>query len=143
MIDRHLIYFIHIYFDHRVVNMKAFHAHIYFQQKDLELAGSLAEQARRINLFESVKVHRQPVGPHPTSMIELHFNRTSYAAVLKWLKAHHHAFSVLIHHDTGDDFKDHTDGILWLGKKLSLDFTFFDLIQMRPDLRMDREDKRT
>lgn len=117
---------------------KRFHAHIYFEPKDLESARSLAEKARVISQFEFVTISELPVGPHPTGMIEIHFSEPSHSLAIDWIKNNRGTFSGLIHQDTGDDLKDHTDNILWLGPKVPLDFSFFELIRRRPDLRIHR-----
>src|SRR4051812_19198965 len=120
-------------------DMKHFHVHVYFEPDNIESARSLADRACLISLFEYVKLHEQPIGPHPTGMIEAHFSEPFYVSVLEWLEASRGDFSVLIHQDTGDDFKDHTAGIRWLGKELPLDFGFFELIQVRPEFRIHHE----
>src|SRR4051812_10736757 len=104
--------------------MKRFHAHIYFESESLELARSLAGRAHLMGLFETVKLHEQPIGPHPTGMVETHFSQPSYNSAIEWIASNRGSFSALIHQDTGDDFKDHTDGIRWFGTKLPLDFSF-------------------
>lgn len=116
--------------------MKRFHVHIYFEENCLEAARVLKATANQVGLFEFVKFHEQPVGPHSTGMIEAHFNESAYTNVLEWVEASRGAFSALIHQDTGDDYKDHTDGIRWLGKELPLKFGFFDLILGSPELRI-------
>jgi len=116
--------------------MNRFHAHVYFASGDLERARFLVNRAGLMNLFELVKLHEQPIGPHPTAMIEVHFSEQFYIAALDWLEANRGVFSVLIHQDTGDDFKNHTDGIQWLGKRMPLDFNFFELIQIHPELEI-------
>lgn len=116
--------------------MKRFHVHIYFEPNNLENARFLANRAEQTSLFEFVKLQEEPIGPHPTGMIEGHFNELSYVPVLNWLETNRGPSSVLIHQDTGDDFKDHTTGARWLGKELSLDFNFFELIQARPEFRI-------
>ena len=116
--------------------MKYFHVHIYFDAKDLELACSLGEQARLTNFFSNIQICKSPIGPHPKGMIEMHFVESSFATILNWVKLHRKGFSVLIHEDTGDDIKDHTDGVVWLGEKLLIDFSFFELIQLHPELRV-------
>lgn len=118
--------------------MKHFHVHVYFESHSLDRARRWASDADRTGLFELVKFHSRPVGPHPTGMIEAHFSEPSYAFILKWLESNRGEFSVLIHQDTGDDFKDHTDDIRWLGKEVPLKFDFFDLIQDRPELRIHK-----
>lgn len=119
--------------------MNNFHVHIYFEPESLEKARFLAGRARLTNLFEFVKIHEQPLGPHPMGMVECHFCAPSYISVLDWVEGNRGSFSALIHPDTGDDFKDHTDGVQWLGRELPLDFDFFGLIQLRPEFRIHSE----
>lgn len=119
--------------------MKRFHLHIYFKPTELEKARVLAGRAQRMHLFDVVKFHEHPIGPHPTGTIEGHFGDAAYSSVLEWVEANRGDFSTLIHQDTGDDFKDHTDGCSWLGQELLLDFSFFQLIQLRPELRINHD----
>ncbi len=118
--------------------MKRFHVHVYFETNDLETARLWSERARLAGLFEFIHLHKRPVGPHPTGMIEAHFDESRHAAVVDWIGANRGNFSVLIHQDTGDDYTDHTEGILWLGKELPLDFKFFELIQADPALSIHK-----
>jgi aromatic ring-cleaving dioxygenase len=118
--------------------MKHFHVHIYFEDKDKTFARTLAKNAGSINSIKGVKFHEHPVGPHPTGMIELQFSEPVYNKVVDWVEANRGDLSALIHEDTGDDFRDHTEGARWLGLPLKLDFTFFELIQKRPELRINR-----
>ena len=67
-------------------------------------------------------------------MKDVHFGETDYASVVSWLEDNRGDFSVLIHQDTGDDFRDHTEGIPWLGKELPLKLDFFELIKRNPAL---------
>ena len=116
--------------------MKKYHIHIYFEPTLLESAKQLKTEAVQSGLFEIVKLYENPIGPHPTGMIEIHFQELDYKNSYSWVEAHRRDFSVLIHEDTGDDFKDHTEGSVWLGKKKTLNFDFFKEIQSRPELRI-------
>jgi DOPA 4,5-dioxygenase len=116
--------------------MMHFHVHVYFGPTHFESAHLLAERARLTKLFELVKIHEKPIGPHPTGMIEGHFSEPVYSSVLNWIESNRGSFSALVHQDTGDDFKDHTEGVRWLGQELKLDFDFFKLIQLRPEFRI-------
>ena len=136
MIISYISYLINILDEIRIDNMKHFHVHIYFNPADSQLAYAVFKNANLMNLFEFVKFHEQPIGPHPTGMIEMHFNETSYNQVVDWVEVHREIFSVLIHQDTGDDFKDHRESIRWLGTPVVLDFSFFELVQARPHLRI-------
>lgn len=116
--------------------MKKFHAHIYFEAVQKTKALELAQLAEKSELFSLVFFQERAVGPHSTGMIEAHFNETKLTAIINWMNRHRGAFSVLIHEDSDDDIKDHTDGSQWLGKELPLDFSFFTLIDRQPDLRI-------
>ncbi len=134
MTTLHEIYFIKFAPTISIEWMKRFHAHIYFETKDLELADALFARARNIDFFQSVSLHLKPIGPHPLAMIEVHFSEATLTFAIAWLEAQRGVFPTLIHEDTGDDHRDHTEGIKWLGKKLSLDFTFFELVKLRPEI---------
>lgn len=116
--------------------MKYYHLHVYFEPNDLESARLWSTRADLLALVDSVKFREYPVGPHPTGMIEAYFNEMTYPAVIAWVKENRGDFSAMIHQDTGDDFKDHTDHIQWIGKELPLNFEFFKLIQTSPELRI-------
>ncbi len=118
--------------------MKLFHAHAYFKADDLREADHLARLARTEDYFKFVKLYEKPIGPHPTGMVELHFDEPAHNSAVKWIEAHRGPMSVLVHEETGDDVRDHTEGIQWLGPKVSLDFGFFELIKSRPDLRVHK-----
>lgn len=121
-----------------MTDMKHFHAHIYFEPEARKIALLWSMRAELAGLFELVNYREQPVGPHATGMIEAHFSESAHGRVLEWLRANRGSFSVLIHQDTGDDFKDHTDGIKWLGKELPLKFDFFERVQKNPELRIHK-----
>ncbi len=123
--------------------MKLFHAHVYFTGTETTQAYDLSYKAKQTKLFDFIKLHERAVGPHPTPMIEMHFSSEhttapAYEQVKEWLNKNRGTLSVLIHEETGDDFKDHSQNILWLGQAVPLDFGFFTLIQTRPDLKVHK-----
>ncbi|MBL7543270.1 MAG: hypothetical protein JNL11_05610 [Bdellovibrionaceae bacterium] len=134
-----LYYLIYDWKNGNVMNMKYFHIHVYFEEKDINHAYVLLDKATAIGLFEVVRFQEKPVGPHPTAMVEMHFKESCYSQVLEWIKINRGTLTAMIHQDTGDDFKDHTDNIQWLGEKRPLDFSFFELILKRPELRINPE----
>jgi DOPA 4,5-dioxygenase len=70
-------------------------------------------------------------------MIEIHFQEENKLKVLDWLSLNRQGLGVLIHRDTGDDYRDHApENIIWLGDPLPLDFRFFDLVKTRTELSM-------
>ena len=120
--------------------MKRFHAHVYFMPDELPKAEEFVKKARLKPEFSFCELAPNLVGPHPRAMIELHFRESDHAECTKWIKDNRGSFSVLIHIDTGiDDVKDHTENIQWLGQPLDLDFSFFELIKTRPDLKVHQD----
>lgn len=117
--------------------MKHFHIHTYFKPQNLEDARLLFSKISQSGLFLFSKMVEKPGGPHPTGMIEAHFSEPIYHTVVEWMEFHRGLFSVLVHEDTDDDVRDHTEGIRWLGNPVELDFGFFELIKRRPELRVN------
>lgn len=106
-----------------------YHAHIYFEATEIAEAKQLLSEAKELGAGVDVAgIARRPVGPHPLPMIELHFTDLEVAGVVSWMQMRMPGRSVLIHEDTGDDYRDHSQGAKWLGKPLELDFSFFEAI---------------
>lgn len=119
--------------------MKNYHAHIYFPQDAIADAEMLYGNALKNPDFSYCKIHTKPIGPHPTGMIEVHFKENQLASVRSWLINNRKTFSTLIHIDTGDDVKDHSEDIEWLGTPVKIDFDFFELIKTKPDLKVHQD----
>lgn len=120
--------------------MRNDHAHLYFDAFD-------ASDADRVDrILELLAAERPPlrfhrlhdrrVGPHALPMLELHFDPRDREAAVGWLDSRRDGLSVLVHADTGDDFRDHTQDVLWLGRPLPIDFGFFRLVADRPELAL-------
>ena len=116
--------------------MDIYHAHIYFELKDMALASSLFGHMKNKQLFFNLEFYDKIIGPHPLPMIEAHFHEANFEVIKSWLSDNRNSLSVLLHHDTGDDYKDHTDNICWLGDELTINFGFFELIKKFPHLRI-------
>lgn len=115
--------------------MKNYHAHIYFDPTQKPVAEHLVNQLLNLELenLKLWKFHEKKVGPHFLPMAEVHFSEGILSEVLKCLKSHHEGISVLVHEDSGDDFKDHEDPI-WIGPSLPIDFDFFHRVKGQPSL---------
>ncbi len=114
--------------------MKNYHAHIYFalnQKPEAEfLATSLLPLDPLIRIF---KTHENKVGPHALPMIEVHFSEIHLENVVRILSEKNKNLSILVHEDSGDDFKDHESPI-WVGRPLPIDFNFFHQVKANPSL---------
>lgn len=116
--------------------MQLYHAHIYFQSSDTDKIKALETLARVLGLFHELEIYPTPIGPHPLPTLELHFYENNYLAVKAWLELNQGEYSILIHEETGNDVRDHSENIEWLGEPVPIDFGFFDLILKHPGLRV-------
>ncbi|WP_299490148.1 DOPA 4,5-dioxygenase family protein [uncultured Shewanella sp.] len=107
-------------------NVHAFyHAHVYFDAGTLELATQLCQQAERLFTLTLGRFHQKLVGPHPRWSCQLAFNQAEYDKLCHWLDKNRQGLSILIHADTGNDLKDHTEYAFWLGQPLILNLSLF------------------
>lgn len=105
-----------------------FDIHVYYNQDSRDKAFALREKAHKEfkdrNIFVSRMVDKK-VGPHPLPMFEITFANEQLSEMIFWLLKNRDGLTVLMHQVTGDDPKDHSDGALWMGSKLELDFSAF------------------
>lgn len=98
-----------------------FHAHVYFTEDTQGLAEKLY---RRLVIalpeVDRGKFHTREVGPHPSWMFTMSFDKDDFQMVTLWLMEHLNGLSALIHPVSGDDLQDHTKHALWFGKQLDL-----------------------
>ncbi|RMY67414.1 hypothetical protein D0863_07805 [Hortaea werneckii] len=95
-----------------------FDVHIYFLQtspSESHFAQELWERIRRE--FPELRIYRvwdKPIGPHPVAMFEVNlFTPEQFGAFVPWLVIHRGPLSVLLHPNTGDDVRDHTQLATW------------------------------
>ncbi|KDR80746.1 hypothetical protein GALMADRAFT_222345 [Galerina marginata CBS 339.88] len=98
-----------------------FDFHIYYMpanEAEAKFARELHERIRRE--FPELRIYRfwdRPVGPHPTAMFEVNtFTPHETGAFFSWLVVNRGPCSVLIHPNTDDAFRDHTESATWMGK---------------------------
>ncbi|RMX87174.1 hypothetical protein D0869_02556 [Hortaea werneckii] len=102
-----------------------FDVHIYYLQtnaSESQFAQELWERIRRE--FPELRIYRvwdKPIGPHPVAMFEVNlFTPEQFGAFVPWLVIHRGALSVLLHPNTGDDVRDHTQLATWMGQPYPL-----------------------
>jgi aromatic ring-cleaving dioxygenase len=109
--------------------IREYDAHIYYDLESREAAIALREKALREFAGEEVRVKAavdRPIGPHPQPMFELNFPARYHQRIVEWLGRERSGLDVLVHKVTGFDRHDHTDGIIWLGTPVPLDFATFE-----------------
>ena len=106
-------------------NINSYHAHVYFGADTVEQAEQLCEAARDHFAISMGRVHHKPVGPHPVWSCQLAFPAHQFAEVIPWLMAHRQGLTVFAHGNSGHDYRDHTDHVLWLGESQPLNLSIF------------------
>jgi aromatic ring-cleaving dioxygenase len=67
------------------------------------------------------RVWDKPIGPHPIAMFEVNlFTPAQFGAFIPWLVINRGPLSALLHPNTGDDIRDHTQRATWLGQPFPL-----------------------
>jgi len=108
-----------------VARVKGYHAHVYYDDNSYATAALIREQ---LSDRFSVKLGRwrdDPVGPHPRAMYQVAFKPDLFAAIVPWLMLNRAGLTVLVHPETGNDFLDHSEHSLWIGKELKLNLDMF------------------
>lgn len=106
------------------VAIKGFHAHIYFGPTTRDAAARVRDGLAERFAVELGRWHEKPIGPHPQSMYQVKFSPDQFGKLVPWLMLNREGLDVLVHPETGDDVRDHTDQALWLGEKLELNIEF-------------------
>jgi DOPA 4,5-dioxygenase len=101
----------------------AYHAHVYYTPHTIAQARALCEAAAREFDIEMGTMHEKPVGPHPEWSCRLVVPAKELEALVTWLDEHRNGLDVLVHGLSGDEIRDHTELVHWLGKPYPLDLT--------------------
>jgi aromatic ring-cleaving dioxygenase len=99
-----------------------FHAHIYY---DPAITRTAAERLRERVAAEFPQArlgrwHDALVGPHTQSMYQIAFPGEMLAAFVPWLMLNRDGLTILLHPETGNDYRDHTAHAAWFGAVLPL-----------------------
>ncbi|KAK6878834.1 putative 21.2 kDa protein [Candida tropicalis] len=107
--------------------VKYYDFHVYYyahkpetvkEAKDLlnKLIANFPEDSANGSIIVKQLPDDKVIGPHSSQFWEADVLRPEvFIKVLSWFQLNHGKLSVLIHPQTGDDYKDHSDYALWLG----------------------------
>ena len=107
---------------------REFDAHFYFTLEKISEATKLRDKIKLHFIDKEFFIGDmipEPIGPHPMPMFEANFPTELFTEVVLWLMKERGEFSVLIHPLSGDDYLDHTQGAMWLGDSVKLDYSKF------------------
>jgi aromatic ring-cleaving dioxygenase len=100
----------------------AYHAHIYYDPATSRREAAFLRE-RIGEFFPDARLgrwHDVPVGPHPQAMYQIVFRPDQFGLIVPWLLLNRCGLTILVHPETGDDYKDHAEHALWLGAILPL-----------------------
>jgi DOPA 4,5-dioxygenase len=106
--------------------IRDYHAHVYFDADSVAQAVDLCTRARDRFGVTMGRVHEKCVGPHPMWSCQLAVGGDVFAEVLSWLALNRNGLIVFAHLNTGNDLKDHTDHVIWLGQSVELKLSVFN-----------------
>jgi DOPA 4,5-dioxygenase len=106
-------------------SIRDFHAHIYYDPEDVDLAKQLAASVQVRFPIAVGHFHLRPVGPHPRGSVQLTVPRDAFGEVAQFLALNRGRLTVFAHAETGDDVADHTQHVIWFGPSEPLDLSIF------------------
>lgn len=106
-------------------SIRDFHAHIYYNPQEVDLAKQLAASAQARFPISVGHFHLRPVGPHPRGSVQLTVPRDAFGEVAQFLALHRGRLTVFAHAETGEDLADHTQHVIWFGPSEPLDLSIF------------------
>lgn len=111
----------------RPINVhQKYHAHLYFDHDTLDFATQLGQQVAEKFSLKVGTVHQKSVGPHVRWSCQILFAQNDFETLIPWLDSHREGLSILVHGNTGDDLKDHTEYAYWLGDESELNLAMFE-----------------
>lgn len=108
-----------------MANDMHYHAHVYYDADTIARARRVCEACRDQFGLTMGRMHERPVGPHPDWSCQLLVDHARLADVVRWLALNRAGLVVLVHPETGDALKDHTDHAIWMGAVRPLDVSIF------------------
>jgi len=110
----------------RPINIHSYyHAHVYFDSHTMQFASDLCAQAGKLFKVDVGRVHQKPVGPHPKWSCQISFSEHEFKQLIPWLSDNRAGLTILVHAQTGNNLKDHTDYAYWLGDSIQLNLSIF------------------
>jgi DOPA 4,5-dioxygenase len=111
----------------RLPTIEAYHAHIYYDPASTRDRAEQLREGIAATFPQAVlgRWHDELVGPHPQSMYQVAFPNGMLAEFVPWLMLNRGGLTVLLHPETGNDYRDHTAHAVWFGAVLPLRLEVF------------------
>ena len=108
-----------------MIEIRDFHAHIYFDPDELERAQALAGAAHEKFGVPVGHFHLRPVGPHPRGSCQLTVLPVQFGEFAQWAALNRNGLTIFAHAETGEDLADHTEHVIWFGPSEPLNLAIF------------------
>ncbi len=102
-----------------------YHAHVYFDLAQYDTAKALCETVRDRFGIKMGRLHKVRIGPHPTGSCQLSVPLDGFGDIIPYLMQARGELTVFLHGYSGNDYIDHTQHVMWLGKSHTLDLSVF------------------
>lgn len=109
------------------MNFKDYHFHIYFEQHQSQILESILEKLKELKDIKIGRVWNKPIGPHPIGSCQITVPLGRFEWMVQWFLYNREGLDIFVHAVSGDDIKDHTDYIVWIGNQHTLNLGFFNL----------------
>ena len=107
------------------VVVTGYHAHVYFDAATRDQACAFRNLIEKNFDIEMGRFHEKPVGPHPRFSYQVSFSPAQFGQIVPWLTHHRGGLTVFVHGLSGEDWRDHTDLVIWLGRSVPLNLAMF------------------
>lgn len=108
------------------MSIDSYHFHIYYQLDEFEKAESIVEKIKHFKKEDEIgRLWKKPVGPHPICSCQISANLGELESLCLWFMKNRDGLSIFVHGQSGDDLKDHTDYVMWIGKSYDLNLSLF------------------
>lgn len=103
------------------MNFHLFHFHLYYPIEEITKATTILNKLAQDKTGIPIgRIWDRPVGPHPIGSCQVTVHKENFFEMMEWFFENRQGLSVFIHPDTGNDYADHTDYVLWMGKEHQL-----------------------
>ncbi|MDB4838053.1 DOPA 4,5-dioxygenase family protein [Marinomonas sp.] len=104
---------------------QSYHAHVYFDEASKDIAKQLCETSGEKFGLKVGRFHKKLVGPHPMWSCQITVEAKDFEHFIPWLDENRQGLTIFLHANTGDNMRDHTELVSWLGKAVPLNLNFF------------------
>lgn len=102
-----------------------YHFHIFFSENQLDKVNRIVQELSKLDFISIGRIWNKPIGPHPVGSCQITVSREYFFKMAEWFLHYRDGLSIFIHALSGDDYKDHTDYVLWIGQSYEVKADIF------------------